>query len=56
VAPPGDKFNNSVFHWQNQARPLHSNDHFMLLVYSSLAEEFHLALLESFPQTQRCHC
>ena len=25
VAPPGDNTNNSVFHLQNQARPLHSN-------------------------------
>jgi len=24
VAPPSDKVNNSVFHLQNQARPLHS--------------------------------
>jgi len=27
VAPPSDKINNSVFHLQNQARPLHSNAH-----------------------------
>jgi len=25
VAPPSDKVNNSVFHLQNQATPLHSN-------------------------------
>jgi len=23
VAPPSDKFNNFVFYWQNQARPLY---------------------------------
>jgi len=27
VAPPSDKINNSVFHLQNQAKPLHSNAH-----------------------------
>jgi len=27
VAPPSDKINNSVFHLQYQARPLHSNVH-----------------------------
>jgi len=27
VPPPSDKINNSVFHSQNQARPLHSNAH-----------------------------
>jgi len=27
VAPSSDKFNNSVFLWQNQARPLRWNGH-----------------------------
>jgi len=27
VAPSSNKINNSVFHLQNQARPLHSNAH-----------------------------
>ena len=28
MAPPSNEVNNRVFHLQNQARPLHSNDHF----------------------------